>query len=189
MHRNCVGSHIATYSIVNERLVHLRAYIICALRAIQHIDKKSIMDNSNSSQLNMTTTPTVETYLSNGVEYLSNDYYTANNERCDICMEAEQASPLDLATASARDVEASRAVIKTRACSHVFHKLCLQRWLSSQVRTGNDGSCPKCRHVLVEAHRTTDGPAIVDRDDNARIRREIASDMVSALDPVMFYEL
>lgn len=51
------------------------------------------------------------------------------NPSCPVCME---------------DYSESVAICKTKACSHVFHKQCLQNWLKT-ART-----CPICRHDLGE---------------------------------------
>lgn len=53
-------------------------------------------------------------------------------QRCAICLSA-------LAT---RD---------TRACSrgHRYHQNCMNRWMSEQLRSGHNGSCPSCRNVII----------------------------------------
>lgn len=55
-------------------------------------------------------------------------------------------------------MQAYLAVVKIGACSHDYHKSCLGEWLSTQVsRSASEdrvGTCPMCRHLLVEAQPT-----------------------------------
>lgn len=102
----------------------------------------------------MTPQTNVQAFFAAGVENLSDDYYVVHNDHCDICMEVEHAAPLDTDFPGGLDLVTSSAVVKTRACRHVFHKFCLDHWLSSS-RFGA-GTCPKCRHVLVKPQSLAD---------------------------------
>ena len=95
-------------------------------------------------------------YFANEVTRLSDDHYTANQDECDICRAAEVADPPDFNV----DTNTSRtAVIKISSCNHIFHAVCLRGWLSTEIISNdNDGTCPKCRVVLIHS---TPAPELV----------------------------
>jgi hypothetical protein len=83
-------------------------------------------------------------------ENLPDYHFIIHNDECSICKTAEEADP------PASNVDLShispKAVAKLRACGHIFHELCLQGWLQTQVVTNNTGgTCPMCRAVLIPA--------------------------------------
>lgn len=49
--------------------------------------------------------------------------------------------------------QGTQAVVKTKACGHIFHKQCLKNWLKTAK------TCPICRHDLAEFVPSQDGKA------------------------------
>jgi hypothetical protein len=93
----------------------------------------------------MTTYPNIDSFFYAGVTALSDDYYTTNNEHCDICQEA------DAPSAAANSSTSSASVVKIKSCAHIYHKHCLQTWIMSTRSKLRDATCPMCRALLVTA--------------------------------------
>lgn len=90
-------------------------------------------------------------FFANDVDRLSNTHYSDYGEGCDICKK------VDVADYSDNDAGISlKAVVKTKTCGHVFHKVCLHAWLETQVQPNHSGACPKCRQVLITSNEDSD---------------------------------
>jgi hypothetical protein len=96
----------------------------------------------------------VPSFWSDGIEKLPDNYYTENQSVCDICKEDEAADAPDLGSSSSETAISLTEVVKISSCNHIFHAQCLQLWLSDLVQSGRDGTCPKCRRVLIQPHPT-----------------------------------
>jgi hypothetical protein len=84
-------------------------------------------------------------------ENLPDYHFIIHNDECGICKTAEEADP------PASNAELShispKAIAILRVCGHIFHELCLQEWLNTQVINNNtSGTCPTCRAVLIPAN-------------------------------------
>lgn len=40
--------------------------------------------------------------------------------------------------------------VRATRCGHVYHELCLSKWVSTQIREGRNTNCPKCRASLLQ---------------------------------------
>lgn len=74
-------------------------------------------------------------FLSNQVDSLDNNYYTATQDSCSICYE------------SSIERGSDDRIIKTKLCGHTFHQSCLTTWLDF-LGDLKDYTCPMCRGVL-----------------------------------------
>jgi hypothetical protein len=92
----------------------------------------------------------VPSFWSNGIEKLPDNYYTKNQSVCDICKEDAAADTPDLGSSTSDTAISSSKVVKISSCNHIFHVQCLHMWLSDLVQSGRDGTCPKCRRVLIQ---------------------------------------
>ena len=83
------------------------------------------------------------------VESLTDTYYTDHHADCDICRADEQA---DVVQAENDTCAISLTAVVKTCCGHIFHEACLHVWLRSQFNAFTDGTCPKCRAVLIDVH-------------------------------------
>jgi hypothetical protein len=84
-------------------------------------------------------------------ESLPDCHFIIHNAECGICKTAEEADP-PASNANSSHIS-PKAIAKLRVCGHIFHELCLQVWLHTQVVNNNtSGTCPTCRAVLVPAN-------------------------------------
>jgi hypothetical protein len=88
-------------------------------------------------------TSSLKPFFNNGVKDLSEDHYNTHGTDCAMCGEAEEADPSEIIE---QEPISSTAVIQIKACKHTFYKICLYSWLHSQLRKGEDATCPLCRH-------------------------------------------
>ncbi|KAL6705619.1 hypothetical protein ACN47E_006566 [Coniothyrium glycines] len=92
----------------------------------------------------------LEKFFTEDVENLSDEYYINSGTECVICKsDAEADQP------TTADSICNRAVVKIKACNHIFHKLCLYTWFQSQLARNEEATCPMCRRTLIEriSHR------------------------------------
>jgi hypothetical protein len=113
------------------------------------------------------------------IEAMSNDYFLSHSSYCGICQCAESAD-----AGVNEGISFSRtAVLKTKACGHIFHKICLSTWFDTQISNDSNATCPMCRHVLAEPSEMPTSIATELRnisearmEDIQRIRDEIQRD-------------
>jgi hypothetical protein len=93
------------------------------------------------------------------VTRLEDQYYSRNNITCNICRTDAEADvdPPTFEQDPDHDLRSipQTSVIRTSACGHKFHELCLVSWLHSQLLQDQHGTCPKCRGLLISNRHAT----------------------------------
>ncbi|KAH7066737.1 hypothetical protein BKA63DRAFT_582979 [Paraphoma chrysanthemicola] len=122
----------------------------------------------------MTTPSNLAMFWTKSIKVLPEDHYSTTQSVCDIFYDADEANtvePDEIIFLDSTDSEIPRSeVIETIDCHHSFHSQCLHVWLQCLATDGREGTCPKCRHVIVRSHAI-----------NFQVRRR-DSDIVSRLE-------
>jgi len=78
----------------------------------------------------------VTTFLWHGMDQITS---IPEGENCPICISPYHGTE-----------EEHNRCVRTRSCGHIFHTMCLQKWISEQQKN----TCPMCRGVFFPPTRT-----------------------------------
>ncbi|KAH7080994.1 hypothetical protein FB567DRAFT_606432 [Paraphoma chrysanthemicola] len=121
----------------------------------------------------MTTPSNRARFWTEEIKVLPKDHYITAQSMCNICHDAHEADtvePDETVFLEGTDTKFSRSeVIETIACHHSFHSQCLHIWLQGLATDGREGTCPKCRHVLVRSHTIDLRVPRLDSDNISRL--------------------
>jgi hypothetical protein len=111
--------------------------------------------------------------------FLPDNHYHVTKTSCSICQCADRADdPPKTYLSSQMEHISPTQIIRANVCGHVFHELCIQTWVATQLALhgvnakAHHVTCPMCRTVLLEGGVESGRDLVAEESARRTERRE-----------------